>query len=126
VLVGAVVEDQLGDHAQAAAMRLAQQHLEVAQRAVGVVDGGIVGDVVAVVAQRRRIERQQPQRGDAEVAQVIEPLREAPEVADAVGVAVAEGLGVQLVDDRVLVPGGIAIEDRVALARCHQSLRQRK
>ncbi len=52
------------------------------------IDVAVVGDVVAVVAAGRRIERQEPQRGDAEVAQVIELLGQAGEVADAVAVAV--------------------------------------
>ena len=80
------------------------KRLEVAQRAVVRVDVGVVGDVVAVVAQRRGIERQQPDRGDAEVLQVVELRGQAAEVADAVAVAVEEGPDVDLVDDRVLVP----------------------
>ena len=72
VLVGGVVDHQLGDHPQAAAVRLAQEAPEVAAGAVGGMDVGVVGDVVAVVAQRRGVERQQPEGGDAEVRQVVE------------------------------------------------------
>ena len=64
--------------------------LKSSQRAVVGMDVGVVGDVVAVVAQRRGIERQQPERGDAEVLQVVELLGQAAEVADAVAVAVVE------------------------------------
>ena len=46
--------------------------LEVLQRAVGRMDARVIGDVVAVVSQRRGIKGQQPERGDAEVLQVIE------------------------------------------------------
>ena len=53
------------------------------------VDVAVVGNVVAVVAAGARIERQQPQRGDAEVVQIVEPLGQAGEIADAVAVAVA-------------------------------------
>ena len=72
----------------------AQELLEVVQGAVGRMDVGVIGDVVAVVAQRRRIERQQPERGDAEVLEVIELADQAAEVADAVAVAVGEGADV--------------------------------
>ena len=72
MLVGGVVDDQLGDDAQIAAVRLAHKGLEIGHLAVGRVDVLVVGDVVAVVAQRRGIERQQPQRRDAEILQVIE------------------------------------------------------
>ena len=112
VLVAGVVQHQLGDDPQAPAMGLAQEGLEVAQRAVGRVDVVVGGDVVAVVAQRRRVEGQQPHGGDAELLEVVEPGGEAGEVAHPVAVAVAEGAHVQLVDDRVLVPEGIAAGDR--------------
>src|SRR5262249_5082665 len=66
------------------------------------------GDVVAVVAERRRIEGQQPQGIDAEPLQIIEPPGQARKVADAVVVAVEEGADVRLVDDGVLVPEAIS------------------
>ena len=112
MLVGGVVADELGDHPQAAPVRLADELAEVAHRAVVGVDAEVVGDVVAVVLERRRVERQQPDRRDAEVAQVVELLGQAPEVADPVAVAVAEGADVDLVDDRVLVPERIVRECR--------------
>ena len=87
-----------------AAVRLGDEPLEVVQRAVARMDVLVVGDVVAVVAQRRRVERQQPERVDAELLQVVELLGQAGEVADAVVVAVEEGADVRLVDDGVLVP----------------------
>ena len=85
-------------------MRGANKGEKIGARAVGWVDAAIVGDVVAVVAQRRGIERQQPQRGDAEVLEVVELPGQALKIADAVIARVEERLDVQLVDDRVLVP----------------------
>src|SRR3712207_5705097 len=67
-------------------------------------NGGVIGDVVAVVLQRRRVEGEQPDRRDAEVLKVVELPGEAAKVADAVAVAVVEGAHVELVDDRILVP----------------------
>ncbi len=110
MLVGGVVDDQLGDDAQAAPMGLVQQSLEIVDGAVNGIDAGVVGDVVAVVAQRRGIKGQQPNGRDAEVLQVIELLDDAEEIADAVAVAVAKGADVQFVDDGVLVPEGIVIQ----------------
>ena len=105
MLVGSVVDDQLGDDPEPAPVRLPKEGLEVAQigRTIGWMLR-VVGDVVAVVLERRGIERQQPQRRDAEVLQVIELLRQPAKVADAVAVAVEEGADVKFVDDRVLVP----------------------
>ncbi len=114
VLVGSVVEHQFGDHAQPARMGLAHQAADVGHRAVGRVHAHEVGHVVAVVAQRRRVEGEQPDRVDAEVAHVIELVDEPGKVAAAVTIGVVERLDVQLVDDRVLVPGGIVGEARGA------------
>ena len=104
MLVGGVVDDQLGDHAQAARVRGRDEALDVAHRAVVGMHRAVFGDVVAVVAPRRGIERQQPDRVDAELGDVVELLHQAGEIADAVIVGIEERFHVQLVDDRVLVP----------------------
>ena len=104
MLIRRVIDDQLGDDADAAAMRLVDEAIEVGERAVARVDVLVIRDVVAVVAERRRVERQQPQRVDAEVLQVVELLGQPGEVADAVVRAVEERAHVRLVDDGVLVP----------------------
>ena len=46
------------------------QRVEVGQRAEQRVDVAVVGDVVAAVGHRRGVERREPDRVDAEVAQV--------------------------------------------------------
>jgi hypothetical protein len=77
---------------------------KILQRPVGRVHATIVRDVVAVVAQGRREEGQQPQAGDTQVLQVVELLQKPAEVAYPVVVAVEERLDRQLIDDGVLVP----------------------
>src|SRR5688572_16468154 len=99
-----MVENQFRDYPETAAMCLLQKGSEVAQITVRRVDAGVVGDIVAVVFERRRIERKQPQGRDAEIPQIIELLGESAKVADAVAVGVEEGPDVKLVYDRVLVP----------------------
>jgi hypothetical protein len=47
-----MVEHQLSDDAQAPAMRLAQEALEILQRSISWVYISVVGDVVAVVPPR--------------------------------------------------------------------------
>ena len=82
-------------------------------------NAGVVGDVVTVVLQWRRVERKQPDRSDAEILQVVEFFGQAVEIADAVGVAVVESANVHFVDDRVLVPGRIVLEDEAFFRFCH-------
>jgi hypothetical protein len=106
MLVGGVVEDELGDDAEPAPVGLADEAPQVGGRPVVGVDAAEVGDVVAAVAQGRGVERQEPQGGDAEVGQVVELLEEPREVADPVAVPVAERADVELVQDRVAVPVG--------------------
>ena len=111
MLVRGVVDHELGDDPQVAALGFGHEAAEIPHRAEVGIDAAIVGDVVAVVAAGARIERQQPQRGDAEVLQIVEPFGQAGEIADAVVVAVGERLDVQLIDDRVLVPEVVVVAD---------------
>ena len=59
-------------------LRLVRELDEVAERAEARIDAVVVGDVVAVVAPRRRLERQQPEAGDAQAGEVVEPARSGP------------------------------------------------
>jgi hypothetical protein len=110
VLIGRVIDDQLDENPDVPRVRGADQLREIVERAVGRVDVAVVGDVVSVVAQRRRKEGEQPEARDADPLQVVELLRDALEIADAVVVAVEERLDVRLIDDRVLVPERIIVE----------------
>ena len=85
--IGRVVDDEIDDDAHAELLGVVHELDEVAERAVLRVDAVVVGDVVAVVAVGRRVERQQPEAGDAEAGEVVEPPRQPVEVADAVAVA---------------------------------------
>ncbi len=108
VLVGGVVDHELGDHPQAAFLGLLDEAPEILHRPEIGIDVAIVGDVVAVVASGRGIEWQQPQSGDAEILQVAEFFGQPGEIADAVIVAVGKRLDVQLIDNGILVPELIA------------------
>ena len=104
VLVGGVVDDEFGDDPQAALLGFLDEAAEILHRPEIGIDVAVIGDVVAVVAAGGGVERQQPQRGDAEILQIPEFFGQPGKVADAVIVAVGEGLDVELIDDRVLVP----------------------
>ena len=85
-----VVDDEIDDDADPALVRGLDEGAEVLDRAVVGVDAVEVGDVVAAVAERRGVEREQPDAVDAEPLQVVELLLEAAKVARAVVVAVEE------------------------------------
>src|SRR5581483_3706879 len=65
----------------------------------------VVGDVVAPVLVRGRVDRVEPEPGDTEPLEVVEPVDDPGEVADAVGVRVSVRARVDLVDHPVLPPG---------------------
>ena len=65
-------------------MSCVEKRLEILELAILRMNVGVVGDVVAVVPQRRGIEGQEPDRGDPKVLQVVELLGQASKVAVAV------------------------------------------
>ena len=110
VVRGGMVHDEVGDDAQAALVCGLHEGLDVVDRPVVRVDLVVVGDVVAAVAQRAGVHRQQPDDVDPQPLQVVELLGQAAEVARAVGVAVEEPAQVDLVEDGRLEPDGIGLE----------------
>ena len=76
-------------------MRRVKKRPEIIERAEIWIDVEIIGDVVSVIAQRRRIKRQQPDGGDAELLEIIQLLDQSAKVAHPVAVAVVKSLDVQ-------------------------------
>ena len=111
VRVGGVVEHQVGDDPDAAAVRLVEQGHEVVDRAVLRQHLVVVADVVAAVAPRRVVERRQPEAVDAEPLQVVELVGQPAQVAGAVVVGVEERLHQHLVEHGPLVPGAVLGQD---------------
>ena len=72
-------------------------------------DGAVIRDVVAIVAQRRGEEGHAPYRVDPQFLEVAELFFKPLKIADAIPVAVVEGADVDLIDDRVLVPKHIPV-----------------
>ena len=104
-------------------VRVGDQRVEVGERAEQRIDVARVGDVVAVVDHRRRVERGDPERVDAEQVQVAQLVADAGQVADAVAVGVGEAAHVDLVEDRRLPPrlrppAGRGADARLSGERC--------
>ena len=104
-----MIDHQFRDDAQIALVRRIKKCAEIIERAEVRIDVEIIGDVVAVITERRRIKRQQPDSRNAELLEIIELFDQATEVTHPIAVAVTKRLNVQLVDDRVLVPKRIGI-----------------
>jgi hypothetical protein len=100
---GRVVDHQIDNNPDAERLSVIHERHELAVRTVWAVDSVEVGDVVAVILARRGIEGLQPDAGDAEAGQVVEPPAHPFEVADGVAVGVEVFRDRHAADDRVLV-----------------------
>ena len=106
MLVAGVIDHEVQHDPDAPLTGLVQQRLEVAHLAEPRVHAEIVGDVVAAVLARRRLDWVQPDRGDTQPGQVVEPAHHPAEVAHPVVVAVLEQADVDRVDNTGPVPAG--------------------
>ena len=73
-------------------------------------NGSVIRNVVAVIPQRRGEKRHQPYRIHTEFLQVIESLREASEIADAVSIGIDKRTHMHLIDNGVLVPAWFELQ----------------
>jgi hypothetical protein len=72
-------------------MGLHQQVVEICQVAEAWIDVAIVGNVIAEINHRRRVNGRDPDRFDPKADKIVEPLLYPFEVADAVVVRVLKG-----------------------------------
>jgi len=104
VLRRGVVKHHVQNHPDAAGMGVRHQRVELLQRAIGWINGGIVRHVVTVIDLRREIEGRQPDGVHAKLLQIIEASGDARQIACAVAGRILETLRVNLVNHPVLPP----------------------
>ena len=88
MLVRGVVWNEVEDELQAAGMRGVDQRFEIRHGAEQRIYAGVIGDVIAEIGHRRREDRRQPDRIDAQFAQIGQPLDDPADVADPVGTGI--------------------------------------
>ncbi len=110
--VRSVVHHEVGDDADASPVGGIDQRDEVLDSAELRQHLVEVADVVAAVAQRRVVERRQPQAVHAKPFQVIELVDQTAKVARSVGAAVVERPHQHLVEHGTLEPGAVLGDDR--------------
>lgn len=117
VLVGGVVGYKVENNFEAALLGFVQQAVEGGQIAKHGVDIAVVGDIVAEVGHGAGEDGRNPDGVDAEIDQIVEPVDDALQVADAVAGAVLKAAGVDLVEDGRLPPFGVVCA--VGMIRFH-------
>ena len=85
-------------------MRGIKKRAKILQRSVVWINVEIIRDVIAVILERRRIERQEPERVDTEFLEIIELFDQPAKVSNPICISVVKRLDVQLVNDRVFKP----------------------
>ena len=120
MLVGGVIDHQLRNHFQTTRMGRLHKQPKVGKSAVVRMYAAVVRNIIAIIAQGRRIERQQPQRRHAEILEVVEFLEESFKIANAVAIAIVKGPHMEFVNDRILIPQWLTRNGR-PLAVCHSS-----
>src|SRR6476469_2181526 len=106
MLIGRVVRNEVDNDLKAARMCLFDESIEICKRPEDRIDAAIIGDVVAEVRHRRRIDRGDPERVDLQPLQIVEAAANPFEIADAVAVTVLERARIDLIDDAALPPNG--------------------
>ena len=112
-----MVQDQVDDDPHAAPVRFIEQTAEIFDGAVRRRNAAKVGDIVAVIPERRGIEGKQPQTIDTKPLQIVQLLNQSRKIPDAIVVAVIKCADMELVKYSVLVPERILIEHRLDFRR---------
>ena len=103
-----VARHEVHEQAESAVVAGADERVEVGERPERGGDIGVVGDVVAEVGERARVDRAEPDRVDAQgrigPGHMVEVAEDAGEVPDAVAVRVGEGARIDLIEDGALPP----------------------
>jgi hypothetical protein len=73
MLVRGVVDDEIDNDPNPALLAAMSELDEVAERPVARINAVVIRDVVTVVLAGRRLKRHQPNGGDAEPIQIVEP-----------------------------------------------------
>src|ERR1700676_711418 len=104
MLVGGMIGNKIKQDLQAQLMRMYHEPVEVVERPKYRRDGARVGDVVAEVGHRRRIDWRYPHGVHTKHSQVFQSRRDARKIADSVAVFVLKGSRINLIDHASLPP----------------------
>jgi hypothetical protein len=86
-----MINHEVDEDAHAALLGAVGKFDKIAEGAVTRIDAVVIGDVIAVVATGRGLERHQPDRRDAEAVQIVQPAHQPLEIADPVAIGIHVG-----------------------------------
>ena len=129
MLVRGVIGHEVEQNLEPPPMGLRQQVVEVCQAAEAWIYIAIVGNVIAEINHRRRVNGRDPDRLDPKADKIVEPLLYPFEVAYTVVVSVLKGARVDLIDHACLPPErghanralGVCVDCRLLITWCCQN-----
>ena len=103
VLVGGVIDDKIHQNANAALFCFGKQLVKVLHRAKFGLNGGVIGNVVAVIIVGTDINGREPNHIDAKLGKMIEFLNNAANIPHPIAGGILEGSRINLINDCVLL-----------------------
>ena len=100
-----MVDDQVHDNSDPQAMGCRQHTVEIRHGAEISHDISVIGNIISIIIIRGGIDRAEPDDIDPKLLQIGEMLCDPVQIPDPVSVAVREGPGIDLIDDRFFPPG---------------------
>ncbi len=107
-----MVDHQVDDQLHAPLVDALKHAVKVLHGAEFRVDPPVIGNIVPVVIVGRGIEGGDPDHVHAQVFQIVQPFRDAVQIADAVPVRILKGAGINLIHDRFLPPSAFFVHLR--------------
>ena len=99
-----VVDDKVHDDTNSAFAGLTSEADKVARSAKVRINSVIVQNIVSLVSIWTGVKRHQPNAVGAQIRDMIEAMSQAGEIAKAVAIRIHEGLHVNAINNRILVP----------------------
>ena len=109
VLVGAMVQNQVHDNANAPLLTFRNQGFHVFHGAEHGVDGTVIRDIIAVIHLGRCAYRAQPDGVNTQFLQIVQTADDTPQVTYTVTVRILKALGIQLIKHCLLPPAALAL-----------------
>ncbi len=104
MLIRAVVEHQIDNHPQPLVVSQRDKALEIIQVPIIGMNAIKIGNIIAIIPQRRWIHGQQPDAGDPQLFQMIEPGGYSAKISNSVTIAIGKGPQIEFVKDSVFIP----------------------
>ena len=104
MLVRSMVGDEIQNDAKASRVGLRDQSVEIRKIAEDRRNVAIIRNVISEIRHRRRVNRRNPNRIDAETHNMVEALNDSRKIPDSISVGILKRPRINLIDDATLPP----------------------